>query len=138
MARLQEEDSGVAGLPAEPADHKQAFVLVVDDDPFALEITRDILLTMGYRVETARDGLKAMECLQHRQYNIVVSDLQMPGMDGISLAHRIKQRDPQVHVVIMTGLAVTNVQVQMNTGVVDGWVFKPFDINELRCVLQQI
>ena len=59
-------------------DFEALQVLVVDDDPALLSVTCRMLKAMGYQVDTAGDGVQAMECIRRKQYSIVVSDMQMP------------------------------------------------------------
>ena len=124
------------GFQNSDMDPEMLQVLAVDDDPATLSVTCLMLKAMGYQVDTAGDGVQAMECIRRKQYSIVVSDMQMPILDGFSLACWIKRRASHVRVVIMTGLPMTEVDVYMSMQVADGWLFKPFGHSELRDVLQ--
>jgi len=113
-------------------------VLAVDDNPDVLNITQCLLKAMGYAVDTATDGVEATQCLRRRQYGMVVTDMEMPNMDGFALACWIKRRAKNIKVVIMTGVSPANVDSQMNSNVADGWIFKPFGMNDLKNVLGTI
>lgn len=114
------------------------YVLAVDDDPDVLALTSRMLEAMGYRVDTAVGGLEAILCIRRNRYNIVISDFQMPEMDGLTLASWIKRRAKQIKVVIMTGQSPETIKAHKNTHVADGWIFKPFGQGDLCQTLQSI
>jgi EAL domain-containing protein (putative c-di-GMP-specific phosphodiesterase class I) len=78
-------------------------VLVVDDDAALREVLTDILREAGLEVETAASGTEAMAKLDHGITDVILSDVAMPGMDGINLLRRIRERGLDVPVVLMTG-----------------------------------
>ena len=133
----KQESKCMARDEAIDMDFEALQVLVVDDDPALLSVTCRMLKALGYQVDTAGDGVQAMECMRRKQYNIVVSDMQMPYLDGFSLACWIKRRAKHVRVVVMTGLPMTEVDVYMKMQVADSWLFKPFTKSELRDLLQK-
>jgi len=81
----------------------QRKVLVVDDDPVVGESFNRVLSGKGYAVITASNGDEALAKLQAEQYDLVFTDLRMPGMDGLEVAERVKARQPWTPVVIVTG-----------------------------------
>lgn len=81
----------------------QRKVLVVDDDPVVSESFNRVLSRKGYAVITAANGDEALAKLQAEQYDLVFTDLRMPGMDGLEVAERVKARQPWTPVVIVTG-----------------------------------
>lgn len=79
-------------------------VLIVDDDPFVLERLKELVAAAGYEVRTAANGLEALDALAKSKASIVVTDIKMPGLDGLELCRRIRAR-PQpgyVYVVLLT------------------------------------
>jgi DNA-binding NtrC family response regulator len=78
-------------------------ILVVDDNNDACEILATALGQSGYHVETFTDGFEALARLAHRPFALVLTDLQMPGMNGLELIRRIHQVDPAAPVILMTG-----------------------------------
>jgi DNA-binding NtrC family response regulator len=78
-------------------------ILIVDDDPDWVEAITDFLEEEGYSVAVAENGLAAMEILGHMQPLVVVTDIQMPVMDGRQLLFRIRARDERVPVIVVSG-----------------------------------
>lgn len=78
-------------------------VLVVDDDPVVGESFNRVLSGKGYAVITASNGEEALAKLKAEQYDLVFTDLRMPGMDGLEVAERVKAKQPWTPVVIVTG-----------------------------------
>jgi EAL domain-containing protein (putative c-di-GMP-specific phosphodiesterase class I)/ActR/RegA family two-component response regulator len=78
-------------------------VLLVDDDSLILLMLSRVLAHAGHTVETARDGVAALKLLEGRSYDVVVSDLNMPSLDGIALLRALRARGDQIPVFLMTG-----------------------------------
>ena len=79
------------------------YILVVDDEPAIRELIQDILQDEGYQVTTAADGNTARACLTLRMPQLVLLDIWMPDIDGISLLREFKQQEPGLPVVMMSG-----------------------------------
>ncbi len=82
---------------------QQSRFLVVDDDPVVAKSIDRVLSARGYAVITARDGPEALDKLAQEKYDAVFADIRMPGMSGLEVAARIKQSQPWLPVVIVTG-----------------------------------
>jgi two-component system, NarL family, capsular synthesis sensor histidine kinase RcsC len=106
-------------------------VLVVDDEACMLEIVSCMLEKLGCYVDSADSGHAATRCLIESGYDAVVTDFNMPDMDGYTLAEWINDNSPDTTVIIMTGCHHSEVTDYMNTGIVDGWIFKPFSLKAL-------
>ncbi|WP_457108365.1 response regulator [Methylobacterium sp. P5_C11] len=90
---------------AAPVAGRRAHILIVDDDPQVRHVTASFLTGFGHSTTEAGDGEAALQHLQSERYDIVVADLAMPGMNGIELAAEIRERDPHLPVLILTGHA---------------------------------
>src|SRR3954467_15409563 len=77
-------------------------ILIVDDDPTGRSTLAELLRDEGYAVETAADGFKALPKLEEQAPDLVLTDLHMPGMDGLELMQRVWEDDPERAVVMMT------------------------------------
>lgn len=109
----------------------QQTVLVVDDDYQVLESLLLLLSADGFRVVTAANAAEALVRLEDRSVQIVLTDIKMPGMDGIELAGRIHERNPDLPVLIMTAYAEVEVAVgALKRGAFD-FIFKPLNHDHL-------
>ena len=84
---------------------EQPLILVVDDDPAILELTRDILSSAGYLVDTVANGREALERLKAHPYDLVLTDMMMPEMGGLELVQYLRLHHPETLVVVFTGFA---------------------------------
>jgi two-component system capsular synthesis sensor histidine kinase RcsC len=113
-------------------------VLVVDDDATICDSIAKILESFGYEVFKAEDAIAAMSLLAIMEYDLVITDFEMPLMDGYRLSAWLKQESPNTIVIIMTGSCQAEVNQFMATGLVDKWLFKPFSLKELREALRKL
>ena len=112
--------------------------LVVDDDTKIMHLVADMLAELGYQVDMAENGSKAMQKIRVRPYDIVLSDLEMPLANGFLLASRIKSHSSDIRTMLMTGRCHAEVPGLMTPAVVDAWLFKPFNLDELCRVLEDL
>ena len=105
---------------------KKVKVLVVDDEAIVRESLRDWLIDVGYQVFTAENGPKALEIIEKERLGIVITDLVMPGMDGIEMMERAKEIQPDIEVIIITAYAsIPTAIAAMRKGAYD-YIEKPF------------
>jgi CheY-like chemotaxis protein len=100
-------------------------VLVVDDDPVVGRSFDRVLSEKGYVVSTALDGQEALNKLGREEYDVVFTDIKMPGMDGLEVANRIKERRPWLPVVIITGYGTAANEARAAAAGVSGFMRKP-------------
>src|SRR5436190_17793173 len=113
----------------------KGFVLVVDDEANARSALAELLRDEGYRVETAADGFKALGKAEEDPPDIVLTDLKMPGMDGLELMRKLRAQDEGAVVVVMTAFgAVDTAVAAMKDGAAD-YLTKPVNMTELVLVL---
>lgn len=103
----------------------QRKVLVVDDDPVIARSFDRVLSGKGYAVITARDGNEALRKLRDEKYDVVFTDIKMPGMSGIEVAERIKATQPWLPVVIVTGYGTDENEARAEAAGVSGFLRKP-------------
>jgi len=110
-------------------------ILVVDDDRTGRETLAEAVDEMGYEVASAAGGPEALDILRQREIDIVLTDLKMPGMDGLELLARAKEVRPDVFVILVTAFATVDTAVAaMKAGAYD-YVMKPIDLRQLRVLL---
>ena len=109
-------------------------ILVVDDKDSMRNMLTETLTEEGYRVDNASDGKKALDLVRNKSYDLVVTDLRMPNVDGLSLLAEIKAVDDDTSVIVMTAYGtVENAVEAMKEGAYD-FITKPFDTEHL-CVM---
>ncbi len=113
-------------------------ILVVDDDECLLQTVQQMVEALGFRTDAANGGLAAMRCLSRSRYDLMITDLQMPDMDGYRLSGWLKKKSKDTKVIVMTGMVPGDVVDYMHTGIVDSWMFKPFSLNSLGGLLGEL
>jgi len=100
-------------------------VLVVDDDPVVGKSFDRVLTEKGYAVITAANGQEALNKLATEDYDVVFTDIRMPGMDGIEVAERVRQKRPWIPVVIITGYGTPANEAKAKEAGVSAFIHKP-------------
>lgn len=112
-------------------------ILVVDDDDLLLDAVSEMIMRLGYKVISANNGDEGLDLFLKRKCDIVLTDFDMPGLDGISLAFHIKEMSPATVVILMTGHDKESIMGPISESVVDLTLFKPFELATLRQILQE-
>ena len=100
-------------------------VLVVDDDAVVNRSINRVLSGEGYQVRETMSGSEALAELDHQQYDMVFTDIRMPGMDGLEMTSRVKKAHPEVPVVVITGFGTESNEVRARELGVAGFLRKP-------------
>ena len=112
-------------------------ILITDDDPDIRELLAEAAGSWGYASSSAKDGEEAIRKLRMERYDIVITDLMMPGIDGIALLMKIKELDPAILVIIITGYSTIETAVKaIEAGAYD-YIAKPFRLDELMIVIKK-
>ncbi len=115
----------------------QTTVLVIDDDPGIREYLEALATRQGYGVHTSVDGETALENLDQTRPDVITLDVVLPGMDGLETLRRIKQRAPEVPVIMLSGHGQARTIVEaMRLGASD-FLRKPFEVEELELAFQK-
>ncbi len=130
--------SSTSPNPAKPASARRRSILVVDDEEYMLSLLREILQTLGYRPLTAANGSQALELLSTAPVDLVITDIHMPGISGLELLQRVKLKQPQTPVVLITGFGVERAARAARDHHADGFLGKPFHIEELRLCIDRL
>jgi len=110
---------------------EKQLILLVDNDQEFCRATRKMLMQSGYGVSTARDGQEAIDVLSEKSFGVVISEVRMPGLDGIELMEEINRRSVDVHVIYLTAYGeVESYMDLMNMGAFD-YLNKPVKEREL-------
>jgi DNA-binding NtrC family response regulator len=118
--------------------HKKIKILVVDDELSIRESLSGWLQQDGYQVETAADGPAALARTQDKHYDIMLIDVKMPEMDGLTLLKKLKEVDPDTTIVMMTAHGDIHDAVEaMKLGAYD-YLLKPFELEELSFTVEKL
>jgi len=106
-------------------------ILVVDDDAAVRKSLSSILSMEGYLVETVENGKQAIRISEKSRFDIALIDIKLPDMDGTELLHRLKENQPHMVKIVITGFpTLENAMETVNEGA-DGYILKPFDVQKL-------
>ncbi|HFQ80059.1 MAG TPA: response regulator [Desulfobacterales bacterium] len=106
-------------------------ILLVDDEAIILKTIEGKLIDEGFQVFTAPDGTEALKRFNELPINLVITDLMMEGISGITVLEKIKQNSPNTAVIILTGYGELNSAVEALRLGADDYLLKPCDLNEL-------
>ncbi|MEM7411037.1 MAG: response regulator [Myxococcota bacterium] len=113
-------------------------VLAVDDQRYFRELLEGLLTEEGYDVQTASSAQEALDCLAADRFDVVVTDLVMPGVSGRDLVAQIKAQDPEQPIVVVTGVIDVKSAVDAMKGGATDYLLKPFDRDTLAACLEAI
>lgn len=112
---------------------KKARILVVDDDLNLLDLLTDTLEAIGYCPEAAPGGAEAMDKLNRKKYDLLITDIKMPDIDGIQLLKKVRRYFPDLPVLFITGVAEPEI---IGRALPDGVLAKPFRINHIEELIE--
>ncbi len=116
---------------------EQKKILIVDDEPRILQLTKLLLEMEGYQADTSSSGLDALQAIKKNNYQVLLTDLKMPGIDGLELVRKVKKKNPEMRTIMTTAFATVNAAVQSLRCGVDDFIAKPFNIFELKNAVKQ-
>lgn len=108
-----------------------AKILIVDDDRVILELSSVILRSLEYHVRTANDGIQALRLIDEVPPDLVLLDYMMPGMNGLEVLSEIKEKFPEIAVIMFTGMGSEDVAVRAMKAGADDYIMKPFRNHDL-------
>lgn len=121
-----------------PSLTQLATILVVDDEENAREGLSKILTKEGYAVEMAANGKEAIEALRRFNFDLVITDMRMPLMDGFEVLREIKKMNESIGVIMITAYGEVESYLEaMNMGAFE-YINKPVRVNELKRVISKV
>ncbi len=117
---------------------KQTKILVVDDEVKICHLIEGLLRQEGHGVDVSYSGIEALKMLKRGDYKMLLTDLKMPGIDGLELISRAKKICPEILVIMVTGYANIDTAVQSLKSGVDDYVTKPFNIFDLKKAVKKV
>lgn len=106
-------------------------ILLVDDEKTMVKYLSKRLIKKGFEISIAYNGMEALEQMQAADFDVVLLDVLMPGMNGIDTLREIKKMKPRTEVIMLTGHASVEVGIEGMKAGAFNYIMKPFDPNEL-------
>ena len=114
---------------------KKLKIMVLDDEPIVCKRLQPALEKLGYEVDTFTQSLEALHQIQDNDYDIIITDLKMKGIDGMRFLQEAKKRHPETEVIVITGFAtLETAKESFQKGVFD-FIAKPFKLSEIQDVV---
>jgi CheY-like chemotaxis protein len=112
-------------------------ILIVDDEAAIRDFLSSTLIYWGHRVQAAANGTDALHLFRGNSLDLVLTDLNMPGIDGWSLAMHVKEESPTTLVGLMTAQGIEDIRERLEGSSIDFALFKPFTLEKLETQLRQ-
>ena len=121
------------------AETRRALILVVDDEPLVAGLMADVLVTEGHEVDIAKNGREALEKIAARSYDLIVSDLRMPELDGVGLYRELERRRPTLlgRLLFVSGTTEPPEYASFLEATHAPVLSKPFRLEDLRRFVQR-
>ncbi|MDD5758893.1 MAG: response regulator [Desulfobulbaceae bacterium] len=112
-------------------------ILILDDEPIVGKRLKPSLEKKGYVVEVFTESIEALKRVKEQDFDIVITDLKMEGIDGMQFLSEVKERSPRTEVIVITGFAtMETAKESFQKGVFD-FLAKPFKLGEITAVIQK-
>jgi two-component system, chemotaxis family, chemotaxis protein CheY len=115
-------------------------ILAVDDSPSMRALLRNALVRQGYIVDQAEDGVAALEWLESNQPHVLITDINMPRMDGFELIEALRQcsRFQDLPILVLTTESSDEKKARARNAGATGWIVKPFDPEKLCAAVRRV
>ncbi|MBW7858527.1 MAG: response regulator [Leptonema sp. (in: Bacteria)] len=115
-----------------------AHILAVDDSATMRDMVKDTLETGGYQVSLAEDGQQGVDTFKADKFDLVIADINMPVMDGITMISEIRKLNKEVPIITLTTEAEESMKQKGRAAGADGWIVKPFRPGQFLDIIKQI
>lgn len=116
---------------------KKCRLLLLDDEPIVVKRLKPAFEKLGYDIEVFTDSSAAMSRIQEQDFDIIITDLKMKGIDGMRFLTAVKEKSPSTEVIVITGFAtIETAKESFQKGVFD-FVAKPFKIGEIQEIVKK-
>ena len=122
-----------AGKPTEPAR-----LLIIEDEPLIRRSLAEFLEQEGFAVQTAANGAAGLQLADKTAFDLVLTDIQMPGMDGVEVLERIQQRNPETFVILVTAYGTVETAVEAFKRGAQDYLLKPLRFDEVVAKVRQL
>lgn len=125
-------------LPLSNIIPEEQNILIVDDDPTILTLLKEYIATLGFNLVTASNGINALSELKNSEFSIVITDLLMPGMDGMELIKEVKRNWPDTDIIVITGYTNSYRYTDVIRAGASDFIQKPFNLDELEAKINRL
>jgi CheY-like chemotaxis protein len=122
----------------EKLKNHRKMVLVVDDETDVREVVEEMIADMGFQVKGVSNGKAAQDLIANTSVDLVISDVQMKGIDGLALAHWIRDRFPRLPLALMTAFPSDDLKSLVRKKVINSLLRKPFQLHDLQGLVQNL
>ena len=126
-----------AGSAGKRTYDRTSYILVVDDDNTLLKFFKIHLNKFFSRVIVVKNAKEAIDTLREKEIDLVMSDIRMPRMDGLQLMKRVRKHDPSIPMLMISGALLTEEQAKAAEDDADGYLRKPFSVDDLHHFMDQ-
>lgn len=125
-------------IKIQEVDYTKESILVLDDDSALRETIVKLLTTLGLNVGSTQNGSNALEKLKEEEHSLLLTDMKMPGMDGLEVIKAVNKGFPDVGVIAMTGYSESYKYVDLINAGASDFIKKPFELDELEAKIRRI
>ena len=129
QSAMKSRDAKRSGEPRSVTEQEKKFggkILVVDDEEGVRSVVKTYLEYLDLTIKTASDGVEALKLVERESFDVILTDVLMPHMDGLTLIDEVRKVQPDIEIVIMTGYASVNTAVEAVKKNVFDYIIKPF------------
>ncbi|MFW8599990.1 response regulator [Desulfobacterota bacterium M19] len=119
------------------SDEGKISILILDDEPIVSKRLKPSLEKKGYEVETFTTSIDALQRTGERNFDIVITDLKMEGLDGMEFLTKVKERSPQTKVIVITGFATRETARESFAKGASDFLAKPFKLSEITRAIEK-
>jgi len=112
-------------------------ILVIDDEAIIRDLLQEFLSDLGYQVLLAEDGTKGIKLGTDNQISLALVDLKLPDIDGIQVIKKIREKNPHLKFILLTGFPTPPVKMEAHQLGASGFLTKPFQLPELQSLIQK-
>jgi response regulator RpfG family c-di-GMP phosphodiesterase len=124
-------------VPDETTNPERPKLLLVDDEPNILSSLRRLFRNQGYHIQTADGGAAGLKMLETESFDLVISDMRMPEMDGVQFLEHVRSLYPNTTRILLTGYSdIQSIQEAINRGEIYRYITKPWDDNDITLVVR--
>ncbi len=115
---------------------KSPRILAIDDQTVILDLIKAMCQNLGYQVDIAESGERGLEMAENKSYDLILTDLAMPGISGIDVARKIRVHNPNLPIILITGWEVNLSEEELTLAGISKVLYKPFRIEQLIEIMQ--